>query len=75
MVQAVTAPAGIRMIKRVDQTLQDLGVCFLDISLLYMHHHDMLQLYFRYIYQFSLQTYVNLHILCNRNCFVGKFEA
>ncbi|KAK1699584.1 hypothetical protein QYE76_016281 [Lolium multiflorum] len=26
MVQAVTGPAGIRMIKRVDQTLQDLGV-------------------------------------------------
>ena len=33
MVQAVTASAGIRMIKRVEQTLQDLGVCFLDISL------------------------------------------
>ncbi|KAM0897484.1 hypothetical protein ACQ4PT_022547 [Festuca glaucescens] len=26
MVQAITGPAGIRMIKRVDQTLQDLGV-------------------------------------------------
>jgi hypothetical protein len=33
MVQAASASAGLRVIKRVDQTLQDLGVCFLDINL------------------------------------------
>lgn len=34
MVQAVSSSAGLRTIKRVEQTLQDLGVCFLLLNLL-----------------------------------------